>query len=334
MEHQYVDRKTGLSRTEKLFCDRIVNTVYSDIRESASFLFDLLVSGVSSKLLGFVNYDMPLGKRIGNPEIFAAQMGIDLSEVIGGPAAVNTRRRMFERKIRYWERRPIPQEESAVVSPADSRVLLGSFRERAPLFIKEKFFHYEELIGKGRSLWHAAFRNGDFAVFRLTPEKYHYNHTPVAGEVVDVYEIQGAFHACNPGAVVRAVSPYSMNRRVVTVIDTDCPGGTGVGLVAMVEVVALMIGEIVQCYSAERYEEPANVTPGLFLERGRPKSLFRPGSSTTVLIFQENRVRFCRDLVENVGRADVKSRFSSGFGQPLVETDVAVRSKIAAPAAS
>lgn len=54
-------------------------------------------------------------------------------------------------------------------------------------------------------------------------------------------------NSCNPGAVVSMVTPFSKNRRVVTVIDTDVPGGTGIGLVAM------MIGDIVQCYSTHGY---------------------------------------------------------------------------------
>ena len=49
------------------------------------------------------------------------------------------------------------------------------------------------------------------------------------------------------------VTPYSKNRRHVTLIDTDVPGGSQVGMVAMVEVTALMIGDIVQCYSDEKY---------------------------------------------------------------------------------
>ena len=134
---------------------------------------------------------------------------------------------------------------------------------------------------------------GDFAVFRLTPDKYHYNHTPVAGIVADIYEIAGGYHSCNPGAVVEIVTPYSKNKRVVTIIDTDVPDGTGVGLVAMVEVVALMIGEIVQCYSTERYDNPQPVTKGMFLAKGRPKSLYRPGSSTDVLIFQQGQSQLC-----------------------------------------
>jgi phosphatidylserine decarboxylase len=69
--------------------------------------------------------------------------------------------------------------------------------------------------------------------------------------------------------------------------------------------------------------------PGMFLDKGNPKSLYRPGSSTDVLIFQKGRVTFAPDLVRNMNAQNTQSRFSSGFGRPLVETDVKVRSLIA-----
>jgi phosphatidylserine decarboxylase len=222
----------------------------------------------------------------------------------------------------------MPDDPAVVVSPADARMLVGSFAQVDHLFIKEKFFSFDELLGD-RSIWQSAFAAGDFAVFRLTPDKYHYNHVPVSGEVVDIYTVDGCYHSCNPAAVVAVVTPYSKNKRTVTVIDTDVPGGTGVGLVAMVEVVALMIGEVVQGYSRERYDDPRPVEIGMFLHRGQPKSLYRPGSSTDVLLFQQERIRFADDLLTNQVRQGVASRFSRGFGQPLVETDLKVRSLIA-----
>jgi phosphatidylserine decarboxylase len=176
--------------------------------------------------------------------------------------------------------------------------------------------------------WIHEFTEGDFAVFRLTPEKYHYNHTPVSGRVLDIYEISGAYHSCNPTAIIHVVTPLSKNKRVVTIIDTDVAGGSNVGLVAMIEVVALMIGDIVQCYSEHQYAAPQDVTAGMFLSKGQPKSLYRPGSSTDVLVFQKDKIRFCGDIIANMHRMDVHSRFSKGFGRPLVETDVAVRSTI------
>lgn len=222
----------------------------------------------------------------------------------------------------------MPDNPNAMVSPADARCIVGSLKETSSLFLKDKFFDLEELVGRDKPNWIEAFCCGDFAIFRLTPEKYHYNHTPVAGQVIDIYEIPGGYHSCNPGAVVPVVTPFSKNKRVVTIIDTDVPGGTGAGLVAMIEIVALMIGDIVQAYSETRYEEDRPVTAGMFLRKGLPKSLYRPGSSTDVLLFQEGRTKFSDDLIRNMFLLGVQSRFSKGFGQPLVETDLKVRSII------
>jgi len=327
--HQYIERDTGIVRTEKLFGDRLVRLLYNGVRESAPLLFRLFTSSRASGLLGFINFDAPLAGGAAGNRRFLAECGVDLGECIRSPEYFTTPRRVFERQIRYREHRPMTDDLCAVVSPADSRVLIGSFREHSSLFLKDKFFDYEEFFGRDKRKWLAAFDSGDFAIFRLTPDKYHYNHTPVAGRVADIFEIAGGYHSCNPGAVVQVVTPYSKNKRVVTIIDTDVPGGTGVGLVAMIEVVALMIGEIVQCYSAVEYEEPMPVKPGMFLEKGAPKSLYRPGSSTDVLIFQKGRIDFARDLIDNMYTLKAGSRFSHGFGRPLVETDVKVRSLIA-----
>jgi len=324
MQHQYIERDSGRVVTERLLGDRMVRLLYHGVRENSTGLFRLLTSSWSSHILGMVNFDRPIiAKRA-----FLADCGIDLSECLDSPELLNTGRKVFERKIRYEECRPMPAEPDAVVSPADARIVVGSFDQTSLLFLKEKFFSFEELLGHDRSGWHDAFRGGDFAVFRLTPDKYHYNHTPVAGQVVDFYAIDGGYHSCNPSAVVSIATPYSKNKRVVTVIDTDVAGGTGVGLVAMIEVVALMIGDICQTYSTRGYDDPRPMEAGMFLEKGRPKSLYRPGSSTDILIFQKGRIRFAPDLLANMERQGVSSRFTHGFGRPLVETDIRVRSLI------
>lgn len=326
--HQFVDRATGQVKTERLFGDRMVNLIYSRARELAPALFGALTSARASSLLARLNYDLPLGSRLMGGTGFVKEAGIDLSECLAPPEALNTPRKIFERQIRYWETRPLSEEPSAVVSPADSRVLTGSLNESQHLFIKEKFFSFGELLG-AREPWLTRLAGGDFAIFRLTPEHYHYNHVPVSGRVVDFYEIEGTYHACNPAAVVAVATPYSKNKRVVTLIDTDVKGGTRVGLVAMVEVVALMIGEIQQAYSESKYDDPGPVGAGLFLKKGQPKSLFRPGSSTVVLLFEPGRIAWAADLIRNQLRQDVESRFSRGFGRPLIETEVRVRQLVA-----
>lgn len=333
LPHQYIDRTDGAVKNETLFGDRLVRMVYSPLREKAPWLFRAFTGARMSNLLAWFNYDAALASRVLGNQGFLKSCGVDFEECLDGPADLDTARKVFERKILYWQCRPLAVEDGAVVSPADARVLVGSFVRERRLFLKEKFFSFDELLGDHPS-WRQTFTEGDFAVFRLTPDKYHYNHVPVSGQVVDVYDIDGDYHSCNPSAIVRMVTPFSKNRRVVTIIDSDVPGGSGVGKVAMVEVVALMIGEIVQCYSEQRYDDPQPVRPGMFLRAGAPKSLYRPGSSTDVLIFERGRITFADDLQCNQERTGVASRFASGFGKPLVETEVQVRSLIARDAKS
>jgi len=327
--HQYIERETLDIKTERLYWDRVIGFCYSRVREHAPSLFKALTGSRASGILGFLSYDLFMGGRFCGSLRFLKRSGIDLSECCDDFRALNTPKRIFERRIRYWQCRPMSQDPADIVSPADARMLMGSFRDTGILFAKDKFFEYEKLFGKDKDTWMDAFHDGDFAIFRLTPEKYHYNHVPVSGVVRDIYEIEGVYHSCNPAAIVTIMTPYSMNKRVVTVIDTDVAGGTGAGLVAMIEVVALMIGDIVQCYSETGYDDPGAIHPGMFLKKGCPKSLYRPGSSTDILIFQKGRADFAADILSNLRDRRVSSRFSGWFGDALVETEVNVRSSIA-----
>lgn len=328
VRHHYVDRNNCSVQTERLYGNRIIRFLYSPVREHAPSLFRVLTSHRMSSLLGFLNYDGFLGRKLADPESFMKAAGIDLRECLHIPVQLDTPREVFERKLCYWECRPMPNDPAVVVSPSDSKMLVGSLDETSIIFIKGKFFDLEELLWEQKRSWLRAFEGGDFAVFRLTPEKYHYNHSPVSGKVVDFYSVAGQYHACHPEAVVAMATPFSKNKRVVTIIDTDVPGGTGAGLVAMIEVVALMIGDIVQCYSEKRYDDPVAVGTTVFLKKGCPKSLFRPGSSTVVLLFERGRVLFDEDIVSNMRRSGAESIYTQGFGQPLVETEVSVRNSI------
>ena len=329
--HQYIDRKSGRIVTEKFFADPLVRVLYGAVRERAPALFRAATTARVSKWLGALNYDVPLSAKLSSPARLMRELGIDLRELREPPRTLDTARKIFERKIRFETARPLPDDESAIVAPADSRVALGSLDANSLFFIKEKFFSFSELLGEN-SVWAPTFAGGDFAIFRLTPDKYHFNHVPANGVVRDFYELGGAFHACNPSAVCEILTPNSKNRRAVTILDTDVPGGSGVGKIAMLEVVALMIGEIVQCYSESGYDAPAAISAGQFLRRGNVKSLFRPGSSTVILLFEKGRVNFSADLRENARNARAASRYSAICGRPCVETDVRVREEIGVPA--
>jgi phosphatidylserine decarboxylase len=309
--------------------DRSVAFLYNTVRENAPAMFRALTSGRMSSLLSFYHYDF-LDRRRSRKitENLFERLNIDWRECVEPLNFYDTPRKVFERQICYWNLRPMDDSSTTLASPADARVLVGSFSNISELFIKEKFFTAAELFGTGNR-WHQHFDDGDFAVFRLTPDKYHYNHLPVSGRVTDIYEVDGNYHSCNPTALISLASLYAKNKRVITIIDTDVPDGSGVGLVAMIEIVALMIGDIVQSYSEKSYLNPVCVEPGMFVKKGCPKSLYRPGSSTDIVIFERGKIEFCRDLINNSRRQDVQSRFTDKVGQPLVETDIQVRSTIA-----
>jgi len=325
--HQYIERDGGRVVTENLLGDRFVQWLYGPTREKAPAVFKALTSARACRLLSYYNFDRPLHHRPCAALKMAAELNIDLKECCMPELATRNTRALFERKISYWRCRPMPADPDCIVSPAEAKVLIGSLAENDLLFIKEKFFSCEELLGN-RSPWLPVFRSADFAIFRLTPEKYHYNHVPVTGKVLDFYLLPGDYHSCNPQAVMVTATPYSKNRRMVTLIDTQVPGGSQIGRVAMIEIVALMIGDIVQCYSEEKYDSPVQMRPGLELRRGQPKSLFRPGSSVVVLLFENGRIRFDDDLLRNRLRCDVSSRYTRKFSRPIVETEVAVRASI------
>ena len=282
-------------------------------------------------LLAYLNYDAPIASRFSSASRILQQLGIDTNELVTPFPKHPSVRDVFERRIRYWECRPLPDDPRRIVSPSDAKVLVGNFSGASLLPVKEKFFTLDELLTRKKTEWGNRFNGSDWAIFRLTAEKYHYNHLPVSGKLVDFYEIDGSYHSCNPSAVIQVVTPYSKNRRSVSIINTDVDGGSGAGLVAMIEVAALMIGEIQQCYCAEGYGPAASLTLDMFMARGAVKSLFRPGSSTVILLFERNRIHFDSDLLANSVRRDVVTRYASGFGKPFVETGVSARSAIATP---
>ena len=193
--------------------------------------------------------------------------------------------------------------------------------------VKQRFVSARELLGReyGASTLHV---NAGLIV-RLTPEMYHYVHAPVSGVIKAHYWIEGALHSCNPGALVCFQRPYAMNRRHITIIDTDVKAGSHVGVVALINVAAMMIGRIDDTYSQRGYDDPQSLAIGMHVARGQPLALFRPGSSTSIVLWDGERARHTQYLRRNASRIDVRSRFSDWLLSPWVETALSVRSLVA-----
>jgi phosphatidylserine decarboxylase len=131
--HQYVDRRSGSVVTERLIGDRIVSFVYNRLRENAPTMFKLLTSARISSLLAYCCYDMKGGSPEKYEKVFK-RLGIDRRECVEPPGHFTTMRRIFERQIRYWDYRPMEDDPTLIVSPADARLLIGSFAGNSRLF--------------------------------------------------------------------------------------------------------------------------------------------------------------------------------------------------------
>ncbi len=342
VSHQYVQRYRGYAADERLLADRIVSFLYSARREAPSYLQAAFASGVATDVLAHWQFD----RRLSNPqrqiEALAHRLMIRESESVTRFSEMKSFRELFERKIRYWDVRPLPASQNTIVAPADGKLLPFAAFDRDWLPVKSKFIRVGELLG-GFDPWrdecifspHAqgVVSNKTLArvsgvIVRLTPDVYHYTHAPVAGRVVFHQTIDGAFHSCNPSALVKLPGSYAINRRTVTVYDTDVEGGTGVGRVAQIDVAAMMIGCMQSMFSTRHYDAPQPLRVGSFVPRGAPVSLFQPGSSTSIVLWDGQRSTICEELIANSRRTDLRSRFSDWLGQPWVETQVAVRQSI------
>jgi phosphatidylserine decarboxylase len=333
--HQYVERYRNTSSNEQLLADQVIGFLYNESREDPGFLLNALASGRVTDGLAHWQFDRRLREPKKALELMAHRLMIRESETVDGFHAMKTYRDLFERQIRYWDVRPQPETANVIVSPADGKLLPFAAFDRDALPIKTKFVRLNTLLGAanpwmrhGRDASETAIAPLCGAIVRLTPDMYHYTHAPVAGRVLRHELIEGRFHSCNPTALTRLPGSYAFNRRKITVYDSDVEGGSGVGLVVQVDVAAMMIGQIESRFSAHRYDQPRALTAGDFVPRGAPVSLFRPGSSTSVVIWDGRRAAICDELVANSRRRDLSSRFSDWLAQPWVETRVAVRQAI------
>ncbi len=329
--HQYILRHNGTAVDEQLLADRVVSFLYNRSRDEPGALLDMLASAKVTDWLAHWEFDRSLRHPERVIRQTMARLGIDGSEFLDPIESMGTLRELFERRIRYWQVRPLPQDPRALVASADGKALPFATEGESSLPVKSRFMSLAAILGAANPWlrWPDLPLAG--VVIRLTPDVYHYTHAPVSGVVRQYVQIEGMFHSCNPTALTAFTRSYEVNRRAVTVYDTDVEGGSQIGMVAQIDVAAMMIGRLESRFSARGYEDPRPLRPGQFVPRGAPVSLFRPGSSTSILVWQAGRARHAPELITNSKRSDLRSRFSDWLGSPWVETAIRVRELIATP---
>ncbi|KAI0472995.1 phosphatidylserine decarboxylase-domain-containing protein [Xylariaceae sp. FL0804] len=214
---------------------------------------------------------------------------LDMSEVLRPVEDFKNFNEFFYRALKP-DARPCsaPDNPHIIVSPADCRsVVFNSIDSATDIWIKGREFSIKRLLGDAYPEDAKRYDNGTLGIFRLAPQDYHRFHIPVDGILRKPKLIEGEYYTVNPMAIRSALDVYGENIRVICPIDTEHHGR-----VMVVCVGAMMVGSTV----ITRKE-------GEKVGRAEELGYFKFGGSTIVVLFEEGKMVYDDDLVDNSNSA-------------------------------
>jgi phosphatidylserine decarboxylase len=243
-----------------------------------------------SRLVGaLTRWRAPRAVREASMKAFARRYGIELGDS-PGLDAYRTFGEFFARPLRPGLR-PIAEGERVVVSPVDGALSEAGVAEGGRL-VQAKGIAYtaEALLADGELA--RRLHGGAYATIYLSPRDYHRIHFPLGGRVLGWRYVPGRLWPVNPASVRTVPGLFTVNERLVTVLETP------VGRCAIVAVGATVVGRVRASYDptiphtnvrggrpARRdYETPIPVA------KGQELGAFEMGS-TVILLFERGRVR-------------------------------------------
>lgn len=225
------------------------------------------------------------GRRMNEPRTkekvapFIKEYGMDTDDFLDDADSFEHFNAFFYRKLKP-EARPI--SDSPVVFPADGRHLgFANAEDVDGVFIKGQKWDLRRLIGD--DALYEEFAGGSLVLSRLCPVDYHRYHFPLGGVAGETVLINGPLFSVSPIALRRNLDYMWQNKRTRTVLETPSHGK-----VLIMEIGATCVGSIHQTYTAT--DE---------VQKGGEKGYFAFGGSSTITIFQKDRVVLDADLLEN-----------------------------------
>jgi phosphatidylserine decarboxylase len=270
----FYDRARGAFATESVYAHGFLRWLYNS--GSGGLAARLVVgSPWPSRLWGALHRTRWSRRRIPG---FVRRMGIDMSESAKGVAEFDSFDAFFTRDLRAGSR-PVCAEPGRLVAPVDGKVLaFPRVDPRTSFRIKRSRFDLAGLLRDDDLA--ATFAGGSMLVCRLGLSDWHHFHFPDSGTPGPAATIRGRYHAGGPYSDRALVPFFTENHRMVVRFDSD-----HFGAMAIVEVGALTVGSIRQCFR-----------PGTRVRKGEPKGFFRLGGSTVVLLFRRDAVVLDADL--------------------------------------
>lgn len=199
----------------------------------------------------------------------------------------------FTRKIRYGKR-PVDMTPGALISPADSKLLVYEIEKDTVMRIKGRTYTADEILGDSENA--KEFAGGYALVFRLTVDDYHRFCYPDKGCLISKRFIKGKLHTVSP--ISKNHKIYMENTRLVNLLKTE-----KFGTIAYIEVGAMLIGRIVD-----------NGTD--VFEKGQEKGYFEPGGSTVIIMVRN--VEIDKDIMEqSASGIETKVRYGERIGRAV-----------------
>lgn len=266
-------------------------------------------STLSRAVGALTRWPLPRPVREAAMKAFARRYGIDLGECPGLETYL-TFGQFFARPLRPGLR-PVAEGAGVVVSPVDGAVSQAGVTGSGKL-VQAKGIDYSAAALLADDDLARRLEGGAYATLYLSPKDYHRIHFPLGGKVLGWRYVPGVLWPVNPASVRTVPGLFTVNERLVTVLDTPA------GRCAVVAVGATVVGRVRAFYDPavphtnarggrrvrRDYETPIPV------EKGQELGAFEMGS-TVILMFEPGRVRLDARLA-----AGARVRVGEPIGAP------------------
>ncbi len=244
-------------------------------------------SALSRAAGALTRWRAPAPVRLAAMRAFARRYGIDLAEC-DDLAVFGTFGEFFARPLRPGLR-PIAPGDDVVVSPVDGVVSEAGVAAGGRL-VQAKGIDYTLAALLGDEGLARALEGGAWATIYLSPRDYHRIHFPLGGRILGWRYLPGVLWPVNPASVRTVPGLFTVNERLVTILDTP------LGRCAVVAVGATVVGRVRAFYDPT--VPPTNLRGGrreardyqapLPAEKGGELGAFEMGS-TVILAFEPGR---------------------------------------------
>ena len=170
---------------------------------------------------------------------FGRAVGVDFSEVRDPLGSFESLQAFFTRALRDGVR-PVDPAADALVAPCDGRWgAAGVVAQGTLLQVKGRPYSLAALLGSAKDA--AAFEDGRYATFYLSPRDYHRFHAPCAVRVASARYLPGTLFPVNRLGLEGVDGLFAQNERVCAFFEIAPPGA---GALCIVAVGATLVGKV------------------------------------------------------------------------------------------